>query len=365
MSQQTLHQILVGTTAGDAITDHALLIRKWLRESGFKSDIFSQYIHPSVENQVRSFAAYRPQRRERFVIFHHSIGDPMVKQVAKLKPQILLIYHNITPPKYFAGIDPAWAQKMEIGREQLTLLKPNVALGMGVSDYNNQDFYSAGYEQVITLPLVVPAEAYNIPINQTLANQLTNKHPLLLFVGRLSPNKRQEDLLKLLYFLQQTHPDAHLALIGQRWVVKYDKFIERLAKKIGLEKRVTLTGHLSHQDMVTYFRCADFYISMSEHEGFGKPLIESMHLGLPVLAYASSAIPVTMGDAGILFHHKNYPALAQLCQLLLTDKAWRKRLISRQQERAKLFQESVIKEQFMTEIADILNEQDLRNRKGK
>ncbi len=108
-----------------------------------------------------------------------------------------------------------------------------------------------------------------------------------------------------------------------------------------------ITGHVTHRDMITYYRRADVYVSMSEHEGFGKPLIESMYCGLPVLAYASSAVPDTLGGAGVLFHHKDYEALAELVVLLLEDDDLRRRVIERQFARVQSFLEPRVRQQFV------------------
>ncbi len=85
---------------------------------------------------------------------------------------------------------------------------------------------------------------------------------------------------------------------------------------------------------------------MSEHEGFGKPLIESMYLNLPILAYRSTAVPYTLGDAGILFKDKHYEALAELTDLLIKDTNLRTRLIQKQQERVQQFLEPQVKKQL-------------------
>ena len=98
--------------------------------------------------------------------------------------------------------------------------------------------------------------------------------------------------------------------------------------------------------MITYYRCADVYVSMSEHEGFGKPLIESMYFGLPVVAYASTAVPDTLGDAGILFHHKDFESLAELVGLLVQDRSLRRRVIARQTRRVKAFLEPQVRRRF-------------------
>jgi glycosyltransferase involved in cell wall biosynthesis len=95
--------------------------------------------------------------------------------------------------------------------------------------------------------------------------------------------------------------------------------------------------------MVTFFRMADLYVSMCEHEGFGKPLIESMYLGLPVLAYAAAAVPSTMGGAGVLFHDKDYESLAEMVDLLVEDLHLRQRIISGQNERVRTFLEPTVR----------------------
>ena len=99
--------------------------------------------------------------------------------------------------------------------------------------------------------------------------------------------------------------------------------------------------------MVAYLRAADLYVSMSEHEGFGVPLIESMYVGLPVLAYGAAAVPETMGGAGLLFYEKEYEALAELIDLLLDDEALRRRVIAGQRARAQAFLEPQVRRQFM------------------
>jgi glycosyltransferase involved in cell wall biosynthesis len=172
----------------------------------------------------------------------------------------------------------------------------------------------------------------------------------LLFIGRLAPNKRQEDLVKLLYCLRRIRPEARLILVGDRWEVGYDRWVEQLAAEMGLGQAVTLAGKVSSAEMVAYLRSADCYVSMSDHEGFGVPLIESMYLGLPVVAYGSAAVPETMGGAGLVFYEKAYEHLAELIDMLLADEAWRRRLIAGQQARAQAFLEPRVRRLFVAQL---------------
>jgi glycosyltransferase involved in cell wall biosynthesis len=106
--------------------------------------------------------------------------------------------------------------------------------------------------------------------------------------------------------------------------------------------------------LVTYYRLADLYVSMSEHEGFGQPFIESMYLGLPILAYAAAAVPDTLGRSGVLFRRKTYEPLAELVDICIRDGELRRRIMDVQRERASLFLEPRVRERWEAEVAGYL-----------
>lgn len=349
MSGRVLHQFLTGATTGDAITDQALLMQRWLRAAGFTSDIFAWHLHPSMEGPVRPLPAYRRERGEAWAIYHHSIGSDVPDFLLRQGLRLILVYHNITPAGYFTGSDPLRAHLARLGVEQLTALRPATGLALAVSAYNQAELIAAGYEDTAVLPICLQAERYEAdgPVIETLPG------PRLLFIGRLAPNKRQEDLVKLLTCLRRVRPTAHLTLVGDRWEIGYDRWVEGLAAEWGMAGGLTLTGKLSQAAMVAHLRAADLYVSMSEHEGFGVPLIESMYLGLPVLAYGAAAVPETMGGAGILFYEKAYEPLAELIDLLLDDPALRQRIIAGQRARATAFMEPSVRRQFMERLGEV------------
>ena len=118
-----LHQFIIGATPGDAITDHAFVIRRWLREEGFRSEIYAESIHPSLFDQIRPYREYRPSRPGELVILHHSIGSDLADDLLKQNVRFLLIYHNVTPPSFFQPADPALTAQVKRGREQLNQLR--------------------------------------------------------------------------------------------------------------------------------------------------------------------------------------------------------------------------------------------------
>lgn len=347
MPERVLHQFTEGVYTGDAVSDHAFAIRRWLRSLGFVSDIFAERIQPELAADVRPAGTYQPRPAETCVIHHHAVGSLIADRLAAIELPQILIYHNITPPEFFEATDPALAEGLRRGRNQLQDMRPRTILGLGVSPYNRQELVELGYDPTGVLPIFLDESHLQQPVNETLASVLGATHPTLLFVGRFAPNKRQEDLIKLLYFLRRARPDARLILVGNTSNENYVNWIRSFARELGLDQvAVHITGHISGQDMLTCYRCADVYVSMSEHEGFGKPLIESMYCGLPVVAYAAGAVPSTMAGAGILFNNKDYEALTELIDLLMADDSLRRRVIVRQMERSQVFLEPNVRRQF-------------------
>lgn len=341
----TLHQFTEAATPGDAITDHAFQLRTWLRQMGYKSDIYSLHINHHLTDEIKPLTAYRSSHDEKHLIYHHGIGSEVVATLCNLTLKLILIYHNVTPPEFFATLDPALAQQLIWGREQLPLLIPHTHLALGVSPYNVAELQSVGFKQTAVLPIALNAETYQTAAtNLELSHKLAAQKPLLLFVGRLVPNKRQEDLIKLLYYVRRINAQVKLALVGSPWSQPYAQWLKDLTLELELDQAVIFADFVSFSDMVTYYKTASLYVSMSEHEGFGKPLIESMLFDLPVLAYASSGIPGTLGQAGILFHDKNYEALAELVCLLLQNEPLRHKLIIRQRERAQFYLEPQVQQ---------------------
>lgn len=347
MSLGVLHQFLTGATAGDAITDQALLIQGWLRDLNITSEVYAWHLHPSMESSVRPMQAYRRARGAEWGIYHHSIGSDVPDFLLSQALRLILIYHNITPPEYFDTTDPLRAHLARLGQRQLETLRPATELALAVSRYNESELRDAGYTDTAVLPICLRAERYEAAITPAAP---VGSGSRLLFIGRLAPNKRQEDLVKLLYCLRRARPATDLVLIGDRWEVGYDHWIEELAAELGLSDGVILTGKLSQAEMVGHLRAADCYVSMSEHEGFGVPLIESMYLGLPVVAFGAAAVPETMGGAGVVFRDKAFEHLAELIDLLLDDEPLRRRLIAGQRERARAFLEPQVRAQFIEQL---------------
>ncbi len=341
----SLHQVVEAILPGDATSDHVYLLRRWLREMGFNSDIYTDLEASAGQKGVLPFSM-SALAREPLVIFHHTMGSNMLDELNKAGIPLLLIYHNITPPEFFSRLDIMVAQQLLRGRRQLQEVRSATRLALSDSPYSERELVEFGFEPTGVLPIVLDESQYDLPLQKELFAKCRAEGPLLLFVGRVAPNKRQEDLLALLYHYRRVRPEARLVLVGGHGETDYLNWLLRFADRLGIQDAITFTGHVSQQEMVTFYRAADLFISMSEHEGFGKPLIESMYLDLPVLAYAATAVPTTMGGAGVLFGRKDYEALAEVVDLIIYDTTLREQLIAGQRDRVKAFLEPQVRGQW-------------------
>jgi glycosyltransferase involved in cell wall biosynthesis len=228
-------------------------------------------------------------------------------------------------------------------------------LALADSEYNKQDLLEAGYASVQVQPILIPYTLQEVKPDATVMAS-ADDGANLLFVGRLAPNKRCEDIVKVLHQYRQIEPGARLFLVGaRRYTQRYVDWLHDFIHQLGLEGSVIFTGHVSQEALAAYYRIADVFVMMSEHEGFGIPLIESMRFGVPIVAYASTAVPETLGGSGILIHQKQFSVIAELIHLLRTDSALRSRIVERQRARVQDFAPEAVLAQFRHHIEKAVN----------
>jgi len=305
----------------DAVSNNVFYIQEILRSQGYISEIFTDNPYPGFEKQTKHSTRYRG-KKDHILIIHYSIGSDFYKRLPDISSKKVLIYHNITPAYFFEEWSPTLYQASKSGINQLQNIAPYIDKAVGDSRYNTLELKQYGYQNAQTLPLL-----YKLPnINSTQdaklqrnLRQATN----ILFVGRIAPNKRQEDLIKTFYLYQKYfNQNSKLYLVGgYRGFEYYYDSLKQLIAGLGLEKHIIITGYVSNTELTTYYRNSHLFLSMSEHEGFCIPIVEAMQYKLPILAYSKSgALPETLGTGGILFNEKNIFKVAALVDYIIDGK---------------------------------------------
>ncbi|MDP2727136.1 MAG: glycosyltransferase family 4 protein, partial [Dehalococcoidia bacterium] len=296
-------------------------------------------VHPETSPKAQPMERHRLEGSE-VVILHYSIWSQSAKYVLSLRPpRLVMIYHNITPSSYFRGFNPDAEQATLKGREALSLFAPYATLGLGDSEFNRRELEEAGFSRTGVLPIAVDFDMLDGPPSRRLLHELNDGRVNILSVGRIVPNKSLEDVIKLFYHYHHSiNSQSRLFLVGPSDMgMAYLHWLEALIEHLGIQSHVSFPGRVAHPDLLAYYRMAKAYVCLSEHEGFCAPLVESMHLGVPVLAYASTAVPETMGEAGVLFRRKDYQAMAEVLDLLVGDEALREKLVAKGRQRALVF----------------------------
>jgi L-malate glycosyltransferase len=331
-------QWLPAAHRGDAIGDEAVRIRDVLRRSGMESDIYALDID---EEAAADVVPFDERGGSDAVILHFALPSPLTSAFAESSAKRVLVYHNITPPSFFRGYDDELVRIAAHGRRELASLARSCDLALGDSEFNRKELESLGFERTGVLPILLELSPYReTEPGAVLSRMLGDGRPNFLFVGRVYPNKRFEDLARLAFFYKKyVSEDFRFLLVGRAGrMERYQQSVQALADRWGLRPGEFLfTGHLSFEDLVACYRAADLFVSMSEHEGFAVPLLESMLFEVPILAFAAGAVPDTLGEAGIQFHEKNYEELAEMAHLLSTEDDLRQRVAASGRRRLERF----------------------------
>ena len=332
----TINQWLPAAHTGDAIGDSARRMRGLLRRMGHASDLYALTLDDELRGDVRPFSDPSAKTGD-LTIFHFALPSPMTGAFARLPHGRILQYHNITPAFYFAPYDPALFRLAWIARRELATLVGAVDLALGVSEYNRQELVALGFAPTGVLPLAVDVSRVTQVVSRpALSKNLDDDFVNFLFVGRIAPNKKIEDIIRLAEHYKR-YVDAYYRFI---FVGKYDavpRYYSTIRSLMSeyrlLNERFVFTGAVPDEDLAVYYRHAAVYISMSEHEGFCAPLLEAMAADVPVLAYSAAAVPETLGGAGVQFAPKDMEYAAELLGILTFDDELRAKVIAGQRRR--------------------------------
>lgn len=327
--------------AGDAIGDSTRRMRDALRKAGHQSDIFAMTIDDDVAGEARPVADPAACPGD-VTLFHFALPSPMSAGFARLPGRRLLIYHNITPARFLAPFDAGLARLAAIGRRELAGLAAATDLGLGDSEFNRRELERLGFARTGVLPIAVDFDRLDRggarpALEATLAE---DDLPTVLFVGRVAPNKRLEDHIKLAeYYKRYVSEEYRFVFVGRTGEVPryFDALVAMVREYKFPPGRIVFTGHVSDDELAACYRSASIYLSLSEHEGFSVPLVEAMHAGVPILAYRAAAVPDTLGDAGVQFAPKDFEHTAELLGELIDNGALRAQVIAGQRARVKAF----------------------------
>jgi glycosyltransferase involved in cell wall biosynthesis len=339
----TINQWVPAAHRGDAIGDSARRVRMLLRGLGHQSNLYALTIDDDLAGDVLPFADTGAREGD-VTIFHYALPSAMTEAFAALPRGRVLQYHNVTPAHFFAPYDAGIFRLAQLGRDEIRRLAGRTDVALGDSEYNRRELESFGFTNTGVFPIAVDFERFrNTPPQPALEAVLDDGLMNFLFVGRIVPNKKIEDHIRLAeQYKRYVDSEYRFIFVGRTdGVPRYYNAVRALVAEFRMpQERFIFTGPVPDQDLVTYYRSADVYLSLSEHEGFCVPLLEAMAADVPVLAYASTAVPDTLGGAGVQFAPKDLEFAAELLGELAYNDDFRAHVIAGQRRRLTDFGDS-------------------------
>jgi glycosyltransferase involved in cell wall biosynthesis len=327
-----IHQLLSGFADGDAISHCAVTLQQVLRSWGVASEIYvvDGRVAPAMQHLCQPLSAYRGEPGD-VALHHYSIGSPAVEAYLQTPARRVMIYHNITPPEYFDGFDDRVARQLREAMRQLPEVVARSHACWADSAFNARDLTAAGCLQARVFPLVFSSQPLDVPDDCRVMDRFTVKLTNILYVGRIAPNKRVETLIEAFYWYHKNlNPFSRLIIIGSdRSCPAYFDMLRMQVGDYDLAN-VCFEGFASPEGLPSYYRLADVFVSTSDHEGYCLPLLEAMHLGVPVVAHGIGGMPEAMDGGGVLYRHLKPVELAYVMHRVISDQAVRRDVLASQ-----------------------------------
>ncbi len=345
-------QIVNSLQQGDAIGNEAFTLHDYFVSLGFNTEILyllnrGRIFAPRYKNIGSPYSGYKITEND-ILLIHESMYDPMLPEIRNLPNSKINRYHNITPSQFFRYFDPALAFMLDQGRQQILEAANHYHLALADSTFNAKELQDAGYTRVDVIPVFADFQRLTKP---SIPPQ-TRQTRTILTVGRVVPNKRVEDVIRLFYvYNTYLQPDSKLWIVGAHHLPLYSEELNRLIHKLGLVEKVSFVRFVSDKELSALYAKADILVGMSEHEGFWVPALEGMHMGVPVMARADTAAGETLGESGIkVFPPLEFDLMAEVMHQVIEDASFREEIVQGQYSRLEHFHHDKIKAMWKRQI---------------
>jgi glycosyltransferase involved in cell wall biosynthesis len=347
---------------GDAVTNDVFGMAEVLKQRGYDVRLFceSHALHNGKVFNVTRLRSFLAGPRDT-LIYHFSHGwRPALDLLATLACKKVIKYHNITPAHFFEGFSSSDVELCKSGREQLAevIRAGNVDLFLSASAFNMRELIALGAaaeKNFVVPPFHRIDRLTNLSIDDQVVAKYSDGHTNVLSVSRVAPHKGHLNLLEAFaQFHFNCNGNSRLLVVGKggEGLSPYSQLLHRATEMLGLRNAVTFTGAVSEEALRAYYQVADVFVTTSEHEGFCVPLVEAMSMELPIAAYASSAIPETLGDAGVAWAERDPFLIAETLDVLTSDATVRETLAARALRRYRQnFTQEAIERSFFTALS--------------
>ncbi len=354
-----IFQVIENIVFGDAISNHSVNIYHILKENGYETAIYAVHFDTRLDKQMVFSIDQLPKLREDDLIIYQMCQRSILNTMIPVwKCKKACIYHNVTPADFFLQYDDFQPSFQKRGLREIRKLNHVFDYVWGDSWFNCQDLVAMGYDKnkVLPFPILIDFSDFIQKPDEKILNKYSDDWTNILFVGRIAPNKKQEDIIRIFtYYKKYMNQNSRLILIGSFFNTVYQNCLEKYVKELKV-KDVIFPGHISFKEILAFYKTADIFLCMSEHEGFCVPLLEAMIFDIPIIAYECTAVPETLGESGILVKDKDPAKVSFIIEQIIKNEELQKEMIEKQRRRLCDFSFDKVSRGFLDQIEKISKE---------
>lgn len=353
-------------TTGDAVCNDVFGMSDVLKRRGLETRIYAaDWTVKDPELKVWSVSNISSFLRSStdLLIYHHSMGwETGIELLQEVSCRKVIKYHNVTPPEFFVGWSEEYEHVCRGGRDQIKAIAgAECDRYLSASEYNKRELIAEGAPE--SRSFVVPPfhqvdVLFRVEPDFDIIDRYRDGKVGLLMVGSLFPNKGHASLLEMFatYYHDYNH-HSRLFLVGKdsKSLATYSSYLREIAAHFELGDDVIFTGLVSEAALKSYYLTANLFITASQHEGFCVPLIESMAMKVPIIALGSSAIPETVGNAGLVWEDGNPSLFAESIDTLINDESIMSRVgLAGRKRYEDRFTNEKIEQRFLSALGEFL-----------
>ena len=353
----SVHQFVPALLPRDATGDHTRALRDALRAAGWSSDIYVEAAHDELQHEATYFEEYPSRARPGDVLVYQlGTSSPVAEFLLGRDEPLVLDYHNVTPESFYEGWEEHTVAKVALARAQVAALAPAAVLGIADSAFNARELDALGCPATEVIPILVDLHA-DAGVDARERARLAADHgaaTVLLFVGRISPNKAHQRLIEALFLYRRFYdPDARLHLVGPSVTPAYVEAVLAFADELGMADAVRHGEGLTDAELAAWYEDADVFVCLSEHEGFCIPLLEAMRAGTPIVALDAGAVGETLAGAGILLPTSRPATVAAAVARVRNDDELAARLVAAGHRRLADFAATRTEQRFVDVLSSV------------
>jgi glycosyltransferase involved in cell wall biosynthesis len=260
---------------------------------------FSGVITPHVKDMDHFF---NKVELDDVLILNYSIYDKYIDDIVALKNKKICYYHGVTPPELIEEFEPITAELCRKSRLQLPFLNSfDVLLANSTLIANELNSFFENERDIYVIPPVFSSRYIFNRVKKSINK--SNVFIGFLYVGRVVPHKKIEDVILIISELHKHGLNVKLSVVGDNPNINYNNYLNSIVSNLGLKNDdIKFTGLVSDQELYDNYEKSHFYITMSEHEGFGIPVLESLSFGLPVILKSGTAANEIAGELSIVIN---------------------------------------------------------------